>query len=154
MNVECLICCSINWKMLFGEQIHNRSKAFLFNNSNLLHTLQLISLTRPSSFQLDWQPLYPWYPHFCIKLSERERERERERDNIPVKIAHKQMNKGKEWQWTFWQVFKARVIKGVFTRQMFSNLTNVLVSVTMIPLNLVIRISLAFLAPKVIELLW
>ena len=150
--------------MLFGEQIHNRSKAFLFNNSNLLHTLQLISLTRPSSFQLDWQPLYPWYPHFCIKLSERERERERERkrererererENIPVKIAHKQMNKGKEWQWTFWQVFKARVIKGVFTRQMFSNLTNVLVSVTMIPLNLVIRISLAFLAPKVIELLW
>ena len=46
---------ALNWKILFGEQIHNCSKSFLFNKltENPLHMLQLLSFIRPSSFQLD-----------------------------------------------------------------------------------------------------
>ena len=71
-----------------------------------------------------------------------------------VKTAHGQMNKEMEWRWTFWWVFKAHVFKGVFHQVNFSDLTNVFVSVIAIPLNLVIRVSFAFLALKVTELLW
>ena len=38
------------WKILFGKQIHNCSKAFLFNK--LTYMLQLLVFIRPSSFQL------------------------------------------------------------------------------------------------------
>ena len=67
------------------------------------------------------------------------------------------MKKRRSWRLTFWQGFNVHWFNyGGFQQANFSSLTNAVVSVIVIvlPLYLVIRVSFAFLASKVIELLW
>ena len=95
------------WKILLGEQIHNWSKAFLFNkliyispsnaSAPCIHPPFLISAWLTTI-------LSPVSALFCRKMLQKV--------SRPVKTVHYQMKKGRAWRRTFWRVFKARRFKG------------------------------------------
>ena len=128
------------WKIIFGEQIHNCSKIFLFNK--LIYKSPSYASTRciyPSFL------IAAWLTTILSSVSALFYRKMLEKANLLLKTAHYQMKKGRSWRWTFQRFFKAL---GGFHQANFSNLTNVFVSVIALPLKLIIRISFSFFGIK------
>ena len=112
-------------KIFFREQIHNCSKAFLFNKlthkSSSNASAPCIHLCFPISVRLT-TIVSPVKALFCRKMLEKV--------SLPLKTSLYQMKKGTAWRCAFWRVFKARGFQGGFHWANFSNLRNAFASVT------------------------
>ena len=78
------------WKMLFGQQIHNCSKAFLFNKLTFNSPTNASTPCIYSSFLVSVRLttiVSPVSALFCRKISEKV--------SLPLKTAHYQMKKGR-----------------------------------------------------------
>ena len=127
------------WKTIFGEQIHNCSKIFLFNK--LIHKSLSYASTRciHPSFLIS-----AWLTTILSSVSALFYRKMLEKVNLLLKTAHYKMKKGRSWRWTFQRFFKAL---GGFSQGKFLQ-SNVFVSVIALPLKLIIRISFSFFGIK------
>ena len=90
------------WKTIFGEQIHNCNKIFLFNK--LIYKSLSYASTRciHPSFLIS-----AWLTTILSSVSALFYRKMLEKVNLLLKTAHYKMKKGRSWRWTFQRFFKA-----------------------------------------------